>query len=82
MVNVSYSSSFQKAFEKIRDQEVKGRVKEYIRKIIVSPLLGKPMRHERKGTREVYVSSYRLSYMYIPEQDLLIFLDFYHKDQQ
>jgi len=40
------------------------------------------MKYERKGTREVYVGSYRLAYAFIIEEDKLIFLDFYHKDEQ
>lgn len=40
------------------------------------------MRNIRKGTREVRVKPYRLSYYYNEEKKLIIFLDFYHKDKQ
>ena len=40
------------------------------------------MRFYRKGTREVYISPYRLSYAYLKEEDKIIFLDLYHKDEQ
>jgi len=40
------------------------------------------MRYARKGTREVYAGSFRLSYAYIPEESRIIFLDLYHKDEQ
>ena len=53
-----------------------------IKKIVDNPEIGKPMKYERKGTREVYVGSYRLAYAFIIEEDKLIFLDFYHKDEQ
>ena len=46
------------------------------------PEIGKPMRYSRKGTREVYAGSFRLSYAYIPEESRIIFLDLYHKDEQ
>ncbi len=35
-----------------------------------------------KGTREVYVGSFRLAYTFFKSEDKLIFLDFYHKDKQ
>jgi len=53
-----------------------------VEKQIQNPKIGKPMRHNRKETREVYVNPFRLSYSYNQKEDLLIFLDFYHKDEQ
>ena len=44
--------------------------------------IGKPMKHGRKGTREVYVAPYRLAYSYIHSENKIIFLDIYHKDEQ
>lgn len=40
------------------------------------------MRNVRKGTREVYVKPYRLSYYFNKNENLIIFLDFYHKNKQ
>ena len=40
------------------------------------------MRNVRKGTREVYIKPLRLSYAYIKEENKIIFLELYHKDQQ
>ena len=57
-------------------------IKNKISKIIENPEIGKPMRNVRKGTREVYVGHYRLSYEYYKEKDLIEFLEFYHKDEQ
>ena len=57
-------------------------IKKLIRKIIDVPEIGKPMRYFRKGTREVYVSPFRLSYEFDKEKDLLTFLNIYHKDEQ
>ena len=72
---------FQKLFSKL-DNNQKEKVKTQIRKIIADPEVGKPMRYARKGTREVYVKPFRLSYAYIPEENKIIFLDLYHKDKQ
>ena len=40
------------------------------------------MRYARKGTRELYISPFRLSYLYLKEEDKIIILDLYHKDGQ
>ena len=72
---------FEKLFSKL-DPNQKEKIKTQIRKIIENPEVGKPMRNTRKGTREVYVGSFRLSYAYVPEQNKIIFLDLYHKDEQ
>ena len=53
-----------------------------IEKIIQDPEVGKPMRNVRKGTREVYVGSFRLAYVFHQNENLIELLDFYHKDEQ
>ena len=40
------------------------------------------MRHNRKGTREIYLHPFRISYAYDKLKDIAIILDFYHKDEQ
>jgi mRNA-degrading endonuclease RelE of RelBE toxin-antitoxin system len=82
MVRVLFDSAFQEVMSKVRDEGFKLKIKKQISKIIDFPEAGKPMRYKRKGTREVYVSPFRLAYAYIPEEDKLIFLDLYHKDEQ
>jgi len=84
MVNVKFDDNFQRAVLKVKDQEIQKSIKNKIRKIIADPEIGKPMRNIRKGTREVYIGggSFRISYNYYIEQNLIEFLDFYHKDEQ
>lgn len=53
-----------------------------VKKIMENPEIGKPMRFGRKGTREVYAGSFRLSYAYDKQLEILYLLDFYHKDEQ
>ena len=81
MLKAIFDTSFEKLFSKL-DNNQKEEVKTRIRKIIANPEIGKPMRYGRKGTREVYTRSFRLSYAYIPEENKVIFLDLYHKDEQ
>lgn len=58
------------------------RVQKLIKKIIDDPENGKPMRFDRKGTREVYLPPFRLSYVYDKNTDILYLLEIYHKDEQ
>ncbi|HLC86475.1 MAG TPA: type II toxin-antitoxin system RelE/ParE family toxin [Candidatus Nanoarchaeia archaeon] len=72
---------FEKIFKKL-DNTIKEKVKKQVKKIIENPEIGKPMRYTRKGTRELYVKPFRLSYAYIHEENKIILLDLYHKDEQ
>ena len=72
---------FLKQLKKL-DKSYLDRVEKLVIKIIQNPEIGKPMRFDRKGTREVYVNPFRLSYAYDRNRDILFFLDVYHKDEQ
>ena len=82
MVRIIYDKKFQQIISKIKDSSVQNSIKNKIAKIIENPETGKPMKYSRRGTREVYVGSFRLSYKYSREEDLVEFLQFYHKDEQ
>jgi len=64
------------------DRSVLIKVDKLIVKILNSPEIGKPMRFDRKETKELYVNPFRLNYIYDKTRDILIFLDVYHKDKQ
>ena len=78
---IKEADKFSKSFGKL-DYSYKPRVAKLIQKIIENPEIGKPMMYSRKGTREIYVSPFRLSYEYLKDEDKIIFLDLYHKDGQ
>ena len=82
MVRVIFDRKFQQVIYKIKDSSVQNSIKNKIAKIIENPEIGKPMRYARKGTREIYVGSFRLSYKYSKEENFVEFLEFYHKDKQ
>ena len=82
MVIVEYHPGFQKLFSKIKDASTKEKIIKQLKKLRIDPELGKPMRFGRKGTRELYIPPFRLSYTYIKEDDRLILLDLYHKNEQ
>ena len=81
MVEVIFSDKFERRFKK-QDSSMKIKIQKQINKIITDPEIGKPMSYFRKDTREVYVSSRRLSYSYDKNLDILTFLEIYHKDEQ
>lgn len=89
-IKIKFDDDFKRTFKKI-DNSYKIKVKKQIKKIIQNPEIGKPMSANRKGTREVYVSPFRLSYAFFLSDDeedqgngiyKLMFLDLYHKDNQ
>jgi len=80
VVKVIFIDLFRKKFTKIKDNSIKNKIIKQIEKIEENPELGKPMKYSRKGSRELYVSPYRLSYRV--EGDKVYILDIYHKDLQ
>ena len=82
MVKIDYKPAFKHFFDRIKDKLLKERIIIQIEKIILNPEVEKPMRNLRKGTRELYISPFRLSYAYLPEENRIIILDLYHKKKQ
>jgi len=82
MVTLVFHRAFERIFKKIKDSALKEQLIKQFIKIRENPEVGKPMRHSRTGTREVYVAPFRLAYTYIPTEDKIILLDIYHKDEQ
>ena len=80
MVDIIFDQHFQRTFKKIKEHSLKEKIIKQLEKIKENPHIGKPMRYTRKGTRELYISPYRLSY-YIKGTTIYI-LDLYHKDEQ
>jgi len=80
VVEVIFDSIFKKDFKKIKDKSVKEKIIKQVSKIKDNPEIGKPMRFGRKGTRELYISPWRLSYKI--EVDIIYILALYHKDLQ
>ena len=82
MVILKASENYKEIFSKIKESFTKERIIKLIQKLLENPEVGKSMRHERKGTREVYLGSFRLSYSYDKNLGIITLLDFYHKDEQ
>lgn len=82
MVILIRDKFFENKINKIKDNSTKEQIKKQILKIIENPEIGKPMRYTRKGTRELYIKPFRLSYAYIKKEKKIIFLNLYHKKKQ
>ena len=74
MLEVVHKRNFLKRIYKIKDNFIKNQIKNKIKKILEDPEVGKPMRYARKGTRELYINSFRLSYVYSKDENKIIFL--------
>ena len=82
MVEVIFLDKFKQTFSKIKDNLLKEKIIKQIEKIKTNPEVGKPMRNVKKGTRELYVAPFRLSYEYLKDKNIVYILDFYHKKNQ
>ena len=82
MVKVLFTNKFKQIFSKIKEKLLKEKIIKQIEKIKTNPDIGKPMRYERKGTKELYIPPFRLSYIYFIEKNIIYILDLYHKKFQ
>jgi len=82
MVEVIFLDKFKKTFSKIKNSLLKEKIIKQIEKIKSNLEVGKPMRNVRKGTRELYIKPFRLSYAYHVKKDAIFVLELYHKDRQ
>ncbi|MBL7055688.1 type II toxin-antitoxin system RelE/ParE family toxin [Candidatus Woesearchaeota archaeon] len=77
---VKKTQTFDKALKHIKDKKLKIKIFKQIKKVVENPSIGKPMKNVRKGTRELYIKPFRISYAYT--ENTITFLEFYHKDKQ
>ncbi len=82
MVEVVFDDDFKRFFSKIKDNLLKTKIIKQIEKLKINPEVGKPMRNARKGTRELYIPPFRLSYTYHKNKSIVEILDLYHKKEQ
>ncbi len=80
MVEIRFDKKFTNIFSKIKDELFRTKIMKQVKKISENPEIGKPMRYDRKGTRELYIPPLRLSYKV--EGDTIYILALYHKDGQ
>jgi len=81
-IHIYIYKKFTNIFSKLKDIPTKQKIIKQIKKISQNPNVGKPMKHDRKGTRELYISPFRLSYFYDSNKKIVYVLDIYHKKRQ
>ncbi len=74
---IVYTEKFERDVKKVRDNLLKERVKDQVRKIAETPEVGKPLQYGLKGERTVRINPYRL--IYAVQGDTLILLRFEHR---
>ncbi|MFH0978991.1 MAG: type II toxin-antitoxin system RelE/ParE family toxin [Candidatus Woesearchaeota archaeon] len=82
MVTIVFDQAIKKRIEKIKNEALKVELKKQILKVAANPEVGKPTRYARKGTRELHIHPFRLSYSYSKKEQKVVLLDLYHKDEQ
>jgi len=82
MVEIIFDNDFKRLFSKLKDNLMKTKILKQIEKIKINPEIGKLMRNVRKGTRELYIKPFRLSYKYHVDKKIVEILDLYHKKKQ
>jgi len=82
MVEIRFDKNFAVIFSKIKDELLRTKIKKQVKKISENQEVGKPMRHDRRGTKELYIKPFRLSYSFDLSNNLVYILDLYHKKDQ
>jgi mRNA-degrading endonuclease RelE of RelBE toxin-antitoxin system len=82
MVKVTFTEEFKIIFSNIKDNLLKQKILKQVEKLKNNPEVSKPMRYDRKGTRELYIHPFRLSYAYLKDKNHVYILDLYHKKEQ
>lgn len=79
MVDILFSEGFEKSFKKLKDKILKNRIIKQIDKISDNPSIGKPLKHDLKGERTIYIKPYRLIYSF--KKNKIILLRFIHRKE-
>ncbi len=74
---IVYTAKFERDVRKVRDNLLKERVKDQIRKLTETPEVGKPLKYGLKGEWTVRINPYRM--IYTVQGDTLILLRFEHR---
>ncbi len=82
MVEFIFGKKFQNTFSKLKEDIIKKRIINQLKKIESNSEAGKPMMHNRRGTRELYLKPFRLSYVYNKNENKIYVMDLYHKKKQ
>lgn len=80
MVEIIREPRFERNIKKIRDKQLKERIKKKIQKIIENPESGEFLRH-MKGERKIYIPPFRLLYAYDKKNNRIYLINFDKRDK-
>ena len=75
---IVWTQKFEQQYKKMKNRTTQDRIDKQIRKILKNPDIGKPLKHELKGERTIYIKPFRL--IYTVQGDRLILLKFEHRN--
>jgi len=75
---IIWTQKFEQQFKKIKDRATQDKIEKQIKKILKKPNVGKPLKHDLKRERTIYIKPFRL--IYTVQKDKLILLKFEHRD--
>jgi mRNA-degrading endonuclease RelE of RelBE toxin-antitoxin system len=78
MVSIEFTSQFKKSIKHLSELD-KIKLEKLIKKIILNPDVGKPLKYLR-GERTIRLVPYRLIYSYRRDLDILYLLKLEHRD--
>jgi len=76
-MQIIFSEEFKKEYKKIRDNSLKLKIINHIKKLHELPESGKPLRYELKGHRSIRIPPFRIIYRL--EEDKIIINCFDHR---
>ena len=75
---IIWTQKFEQQFKKIKNRVTQDKIEKQIEKILKNPNIGKPLKHDLKGERTIYIKPFRL--IYTVQKDKLILLKFEHRN--
>jgi len=75
---IVWTQKFEQQYKKMKNRTTQDRIDKQIRKILNNPNVGKPLKHDLKGERTIYIKPFRL--IYTVQEDRLILLKFEHRN--
>ena len=78
-MKVIYTEEFKRDVRKVKDKTIQGRIKKTVQKIKDNPEVGKPLRYDLFGFRNIKIPPFRILYEF--REDLIILHKFEHRDE-
>ena len=78
-MEIIFTEEFRNEFKKIKDKTTRIRIIKHIKKLVILPESGKPLKHDLKNHRTIWIPPFRLIYRI--EGDKIIINCFDHRKE-